>query len=529
MRNIFPILIYLLLLSSCEKDSPDEPKIPDNAVDTTAVGLPTLITNPNKNLTRYSTEITGSITDVGDSEIIEAGFVVDTAPSPTVKKNLNKFIRMPDENSLMEVILTNIPASTTYYLRSYATNGQGTGYGNEIQFTSLSQNIFKGNVILSTQQEVEEFGQAKYTTIDGSLEIVGSVTDLSPLKNLAVINYAFNLRYTSQLTTIKGMDSLEAVNASYFFHGIRIENNTALRSLEGLEKLTGNNGYLYIINNDQLTDLNGLNNLSYNHFGELRIEGCDQLLNLHGLEEFRWLDGDIMIKDNPILEDITAFGNLNFITGRVRIINNASLQSVDGFESVHKVDGIELYDNMMLSDLNGFNSLDAITSVIVLKNNSALTNLSGLEKISTCEYLTIENSPSLTSLKGLENLQEIKYKITISHSGLFNLNELGNLTRTQRLELSDNSNLENILGLNKLTTLAENAYGISITSNNQLKSLVGLDNLKRVDGQIFIGGNQMLNDFCSLKPLLKTGWKGYLDVRGNAANPSATDILNSCP
>lgn len=529
MKKYFSILLCLLLLSSCKKDSPNEPKIPSNAGDSTAVGVPTLITYPNKNLTRYSTKITGSITDTGDSEIIEAGFVADTAPSPTIQKHLNRFISKPDGNGLMEVIITNIPANTTYYLRSYATNGQGTGYGNEIQFTSPSQNIFKGNVTLSTQQEVEEFGQAKYTTINGSLEITGSVTDLSPLKNLAVINYEFNLRYTSQLITIKGMDSLEAVNASNFFHGMRIENNTALRSLEGLEKLTGNNGYLYIINNDKLTDLNGLNNLSYNHFGELRIEGCNQLRNLHGLEEFRWLDGDIMIKDNPNLEDIAAFGNLNFITGRIRIINNASLLSVDGFESLHKVDGIEIYDNKMLSDLKGFNNLDTITSIIFLRNNSALTNISGLEKITTCEYLTIENSPSLTSLKGLENLKEIKYAITISYSGLINLNELGNLNRTQRLDISDNSNLEDILGLNKLTTLTENAYGLSITSNNQLKSLVGLDNLKRVDGEIFIGGNQMLNDFCSLKPLLKTGWKGHLDVRGNAANPNAEDILNSCP
>jgi len=451
MKKYIIGLVCLVLLSSCKKD-----KLPDNGGGSDVVGQPTLITNPNTNMTRYSTKLSGSIIDTGYSEIIEAGFVIDTTPSPTVLNNLRKFIRDPDQNGLMVIVIQNFSANTTYYFRCYATNEQGTGYGNEIQFTTLSQNIFNGDVTLTTQQEVEEFGQAKYTTIDGTLEISGSVTDLSPLKNLAIINYAFNLRYTSQLTTIKGMDSLEVVNASYFFHGIRIDNNKSLRSLEGLEKLTGNNGYLYIINNDELTDLNGLNNLSYNHFGELRIEGCDKLINLHGLEEFQWLDGDIMIKDNPVLEDISAFGNLNFITGRIRIKNNTSLQSGDGFKSLHKAEGIEVYGNTMLSNLKVFSSLDTVTLGITLINNSALTDLSGLEKLKTCQGFDIEYCPSLRSLKGLENL-------------------------------------------------ANAGGGISIKNN------------------------QMLNDFCPLKPLLQTGWNGELVIIGNEVNPTATEIINSCP
>jgi hypothetical protein len=529
MKKYIHFIFYLLLLLSCKKDSPIESQIPDNGGGNNAAKLPTLITNPNTDLTRYSTKVTGSLTDSGDSKIIEAGFVVDTVPSPTVLKNLNKFIKVPDQNGLMLVIITNIPANKTYYIRSYAKNTQGTGYGNEVKFTSLPANIFQGNVTLSTQQQMEEFGNKKYTTIDGSLEITGSVTDLSPLKNLAVINYRLQISNASQLTTLEGMDSLEAVNASYFFHGMRIENNKALKSLKGLEKLAGNNGYLYIINNDEFTDLNGLNNLLYNHFGELRIEGCDKLRNLHGLEKFNWLDGDIMIKDNPVLTDIAAFGNLNFITGRIRIMNNASLQNVNGFEKLHNVEGIELHDNKMLSDLKGFSNLDTITSIIFLKNNSALKDLSSLEKITTTEYLTLENSPALISLKGLQNLKTVKHKIKIWNSGLTNMNGLENLNQTQHIELVYNERLENLLGLSKLTTFAGNAYSLTISYNNQLKSLSGLDNVTKAEGMIYIGFNRMLNDFCPLKPLLKSGFKGTFYIEGNAVNPDAAEVRNNCP
>ena len=109
------------------------------------------------------------------------------------------------------------------------------------------------------------------------------------------------------------------------------------------------------------------------------------------------------------------------------------------------------------------------------------------------------------------------------------MDALGNVNRAQRIILIENDNLENILGLNKLTTLAENGSSLTIVSNNRLKSLAGLNNLAKADGEIFIERNEMLTDFCSLKPLLKTGWNNGLSIGSNAANPNAAEIINSCP
>lgn len=521
MKQFLPFLYILSLFLCCKKK--------DSIVTPPESKLPTLITHPYADLTRFSVRISGTITDSAGSKILEAGFIVDTVSSPTIQKNLNKFVRVPDNKGNMLAIITNIPANKTWYFRSYAKTQEGVGYGNEIKFTSLPEKVFDGNATLSTQQEVETFGSKHYTTINGSLTITGSVTDLSPLKNLAIVNYAFNVQWTNQLTTLKGLDSLEAVNGLYFFHGMRIENNSALKDLIGLDKLTGNNGYLYIRNNDQLTDLTGLEKLYYNHFGELRIEGCTNLRSLHGLENFSWLDGDIMLKDNPKLTDITAFGNLSFLSGRISIINNASLPNLTGFSKLHKIEALEVYDNLILPDLKGFSNLDTIISGFSLRNNAALKNLNGLEKITTTAYVNIENSPSLTSLEGLQNLKTITGKLTIWTSGLSNMKGLDNLVSLPSIELVMNDQLQDLQGLNNLTALTNNTYALTITRNLQLKSLTGLEKLTTAPGQIYIGFNSLLNDFCPLKPLMKTDWKGYLITEGNAVNPTPTSIATGCP
>jgi len=106
---------------------------------------------------------------------------------------------------------------------------------------------------------------------------------------------------------------------------------------------------------------------------------------------------------------------------------------------------------------------------------------------------------------------------------------LENLKQTERLYLRSNENLINLVGLNNLSVLAGSAYSLSINYNNHLQSLEGLENLIKADGQIYIGNNLVLDDFCSLKALLETSTYGTFIVEGNATNPNSTEIINSCP
>lgn len=512
-------LLFFMLILSCKKNTDVDPQS----------GIPKVKTFPVANINRYYVDVSGQVTDSGEASISAAGFVVGTVATPTIESNLNKFIVPIEADGNLKVTIIEIPAGSTYYIRAFATNKYGTGYGDEVSFSlPKAGKVYQGDVTLSTQQEIIDFGAEQYTTIDGALIITGSVTDLSPLKHLAIINYALKVSNTVALKNLKGMDSLAVTNAKYFFHGMRIENNIALTSLEGLEKLKSNNGDLYIINNDALTDLRGLNNISYSHFGELRVDNCDNIRSLNGLEKLEWLDGSVMLKDNPTLTDISALRNLSFVNYRIQIYNNASLQNLDGLEKLHKLEGVELVDNLVLADIKGLRNLDTISDIILLQNNGVLNNLSPFDKINTVEYLTIENSPALTSLAAFHNLVSVPGAITLDNTGLTDLTGLEGLTKATRLNIYFNENLVSLQGLNNITSIRGNSYPFTISRNNKLKTLAGLEHLTDVECMPTIAFNPLLSEFCPLRALFATGWNGDFMVEGNAINPNGQDILRDC-
>jgi pectinesterase len=76
----------------------------------------------------------GSIPTDGGKPVIERGIVWNTSGNPTVSDN--KTDNGGGTGSFVSQVSDLIPG-TDYYLRAYATNAAGTGYGNEISFTTL--------------------------------------------------------------------------------------------------------------------------------------------------------------------------------------------------------------------------------------------------------------------------------------------------------------------------------------------------------------------------------------------------------
>jgi hypothetical protein len=332
-------------------------------------------------------------------------------------------------------------------MRAYAKNDQGAGYSNESEFSSLSEKIFR-DVKLSTQDEVVKFGADNDTTIEGSLNILGSVTDLSPLKRLAIINYALYVRNTTSLLSLSGLDGLESSNNAGFFHGMWFENNKALSSFKGLEKIRYNDGHLYFINNDAPTDLNGFDGLRSSHFGELRIENCDNLKSLNGFQNLEWLDGNLMLKDNLALNDLKGLHKLNFISKWLFCINNQSFENPDGLEQLHKAEGIELHHNPSLREINGISQLDTVTLVLYILSNPRLKALSAFHKLTTVEYLSIQSNDALTNLSGFERLKSLGNRLHIRRNKRFkSLKGVENLETMPYLVIIENPALVNLKGI----------------------------------------------------------------------------------
>lgn len=165
---------------------------------------------------------------------------------------------------------------------------------------------FVGDVILVTQQEVDEFGALCYTKIDGSLvigNIFGATDDIVDLSPLSTINQVF------------------ASNSDDNPGWLRIKANN-LTSLNGLQNITSVNG-LMIYNCNKLVDLSGLDALENiggnpNDFQTLDIHSNAELVNLSGLNKLSSIGlsgyiSYIRFGDNPKLLNLDALSALNEI------------------------------------------------------------------------------------------------------------------------------------------------------------------------------------------------------------------------
>lgn len=87
----------------------------------------------------------GIISIEGSSAIVERGLVWSTSPGPTLTSS-GKVSSTTGSNTF-ELSITGLIPNTLYYVRAYATNGELTGYGNEVSFTTLDGIIdIDGNV-----------------------------------------------------------------------------------------------------------------------------------------------------------------------------------------------------------------------------------------------------------------------------------------------------------------------------------------------------------------------------------------------
>ena len=101
-----------------------------------AIVVPTLTTIPAASITSNSAVSGGNISDDGGSEITVRGVCWNNEPNPTIECE-HTTNGMGTGGFISNI--TNLEANTIYYVKAYATNGEGTGYGNEITFiTSAS-------------------------------------------------------------------------------------------------------------------------------------------------------------------------------------------------------------------------------------------------------------------------------------------------------------------------------------------------------------------------------------------------------
>ena len=133
---LFPAILSFFLLS-CKKQA----------------AVPAVTTDPLPAICTLHITFGGEITDTGGSGVIESGICWSTGKSSTI--NDFKTTGGPVYGKFSTSI-TFADVNTTYYLRAYATNNSGTGYGNEVSV--------KTQII----QPVDNYGNVYHTVTIGS-------------------------------------------------------------------------------------------------------------------------------------------------------------------------------------------------------------------------------------------------------------------------------------------------------------------------------------------------------------------------
>ncbi|SFZ94336.1 Por secretion system C-terminal sorting domain-containing protein [Flaviramulus basaltis] len=384
-----------------------------------------------------------------------------------------------------------------------------------------------GDVILTSQAEVDAFG-ATYpncTSISGALAING--TDIINLSGLANIHYLSGdvIIQNTQLTSLNDL-AINGINGSIEISGntqltsiatalstniaslkgnLSIVNNDALTSLSGLENIKNINtsaavtAGLTISDNDNLTDMTALSALETLNGSELIIDNNAALTTLSGLDNvFANTISNLSIQNNSNLTNASATsiciylnnsfpatisGNATGAATSIEILNNCNLPDcppsgdfvfdrvmLDYFK-IQYPNCTELDGNVVFSNLNDaggdLSGLDNITSIIgdlYINSNMGYSSLAGLENLNSIGGdFEIVGCESITNLQGLNGL------ISVGTSGAENIT----------FRITKNDNLQNLSGLEGLTTLIGN-INITISFNPALTSLQGLNNVTTI-------------------------------------------------
>ena len=108
------------------------------------VSIPVIETSEIKDITSNNAKSGGTIISNGGSLIRNYGVVFDLNPNPTIASTNRTIDGAGTRTSSFSSTLSNLIPKTTYYVRAYANNSAGTGYGNEITFTTTDSSTVMG-------------------------------------------------------------------------------------------------------------------------------------------------------------------------------------------------------------------------------------------------------------------------------------------------------------------------------------------------------------------------------------------------
>jgi uncharacterized protein (TIGR02145 family) len=135
--SLLTLSVFLILTTAIFSCKKDEERM-----------VPVLSTLPATFITRTSVCTGDAIISQGSDTILTDGICWGTKPDPNVESSLIS----------LNARLDDLSPNTTYYIRAFATNSAGTGYGNQVSFTTKPANVshlFNPDVTYDTVTDID--------------------------------------------------------------------------------------------------------------------------------------------------------------------------------------------------------------------------------------------------------------------------------------------------------------------------------------------------------------------------------------
>ena len=127
-RTLILNILLIVIFYSCT---------PENPTPNPTIVIPTITTTAVSSINNTSASSGGAVTSDGGSALSAWGVCWSTSANPTIA---NSFSQNMLPYGSFSSALSGLTQNTTYYVRAYATNIVGTAYGNEVSFTTTSNN-----------------------------------------------------------------------------------------------------------------------------------------------------------------------------------------------------------------------------------------------------------------------------------------------------------------------------------------------------------------------------------------------------
>ena len=366
-------------------------------------------------------------------------------------------------NNLSNISALNSVTSTLNYVfiqfNSSLTNCVVNAFCNMLSISNNGVNISSNNIGCGSNEEV--LTACQNPDCPPSALIINSVASynafVSQFPNCTQINGDLMI-IGNEITTLAGLSGITEINGN-----ITISGTSQLANLDGLDNITSCN-QLYIINNSNLTSLQGLNQLSTEYLTYMGISNNQLLTNLDGLNNIQGAQS-IFISDNPVLENINGLSGISDRVEMIYIQSNDALNSIAGFSQINSV-GIIFLSATSLTSLNGLNQLTEIGYNEEDENedgdgssndrggfnpglfvyNTQIQNVDALSNLATINgsNLYFEYNDALLNLNGLSSLDGSSIGgIALTNNPLLSNCAVSSICERLELDLDVVTNIEN--------------------------------------------------------------------------------------